>query len=80
MAILAAGDFYQLPHVGQCPVYTNPKKVRAPGDMAPLLWDDFVIHELTDVVWQKDTIFADALNRIQKQVPDKDSADDIILK
>ena len=80
VAILAAGDFYQLPPVGQCPVYMNPRKVRAPGDMAPLLWDDFVIHELTDVVQQKDTIFADALNRIQKQVPDKGSADDIMLK
>ena len=39
-----------------------------------------MIHELTDVVWQKDTIFADALNRIQKQVPDKGSVDDIMLK
>ena len=64
----------------QCPIYTNPKKVCAPGDMAPLLWDDFVIHELTDVVLQKDTVFADALNRIWKHVPDRGSADDIMLK
>ena len=56
VAILAAADFYQLPPMGQCPVYTNLKKVCAPGHMAPLLWDGFVIHELTDVVQQNKSI------------------------
>ena len=39
VAMLAIGDFYQLPPVGQRPVYKQLKTIHAPGDMAPLLWD-----------------------------------------
>ena len=37
VSILAVGDFYQLPPVGQCPVFMSPNKICMPGDMAPLL-------------------------------------------
>ena len=70
VAILAVGDFYQLPPVGQTPVYRQPKKIRSPSDLAPLLWDDFMIHELDQVMRQKDKEFAYALNRICKAPPE----------
>ena len=66
--------------MGQSPVFMRPKKISMPGDMAPLLWDDFLVHELDEVMWQKDRYFAEALNRIQKSVPDKDSPDDKMLQ
>ena len=48
--------------------------------MAPLPWDDFEIHELTEVMRQKDKAFADALNRICKHPPERDSPDDLMLR
>ena len=64
--VLAVGDFHQLPPVGQRPVYKQPKAIHAPGDMATLLWDDFCVHDLNEVMRQKDVDFAHALYRICK--------------
>ena len=72
ICILAAGDFYQLPPVGQSPVYMHPHKILSPTDMALLLWDDFEIHELTEVMRQKDKAFADALYRICTNICQKE--------
>ena len=58
----------------------RPNKIHNPGDMAPCLWDDFLVHELDEVMRQKDKCFAEALNRIWKKVPEKDSPDDMMLK
>ena len=48
--ILAVGDFFQLPPVGQCQVFKRSSNVRTPGDLAPLLWDSFLRHDLTEVM------------------------------
>ena len=47
--------------------------------MAPLLWDDFCVHDLNEVMHQKDVDFAHALNRIHKGPPDAGSPDDLML-
>ena len=80
VAILAVGDFYQLPPVGQSPVYARPRHISSPGDLAPPLWDDFLTHELIEVMRQKDVEFACALNRICKGAPERGSPDDLMLQ
>ena len=81
ICILAVGDFYQLPPIGQYPVYMQPTNITSPGDLSPPppLWNDFLIHELDEVMRQKNKDFAHALNRICKAVPEKDSPDDLML-
>ena len=50
VSILAVGDFFQLPPVGQCQVFKHSSNVHTPGDLAPLLWDSFLHHDLTEVM------------------------------
>ena len=64
ICILAVGDLYQLPPVCQQPVYVRKKNIRTPTDLAPLPWDDFMFHKLTQVMRQKDVEFAEVLNSI----------------
>ena len=66
--------------MAQSSVYMCPCKILCPTDMAPLLWNDFEIHELTEVMRQKDKAFADALNRIHKHPAERDSPDDLMLR
>ena len=80
ICILAVGDFYQLPPIGQYPVYMQPTNIRAPGDLSPPLWNDFLVHELDEVMRQKNKDFAHALNKIRKAVPEKDSSVDFMLR
>ena len=79
VSILAVGDFYQLPPVCQCPVYARKRTIRKPGDMAPSLWDDFMLHELTEVMRTKDINFAQILNSIREVQPAKGSYADYVL-
>ena len=79
ICILAVGDFYQIPPIGQYPVYMQPTNIRAPGDLSPPLWNDFLVHELDEVMRQKNKDFAHALNKIHKAVPEKDSPADLML-
>ena len=53
-----------MPPVGQYPIYKKPCVIQKPGDLAPLLWQDFLTHDLVQVMRQKDTDFATALNNI----------------
>ena len=58
----------------------QPTNITSPGDLSPPpLWNDFLIHELDEVMRQKNKDFAHALNRISKAVPEKDSPDDLML-
>ena len=71
ISVLAVGDLYQLPPVVQCPRYKKPHFIQEPGDLAPLLWHDFLTHDLDQVMRQKDIDFATSLNNIQKRVPER---------
>ncbi|XP_035258455.1 uncharacterized protein LOC118219420 [Anguilla anguilla] len=58
VSIIAVGDLYQLPPVKGKPLYTQPSGVN--------LWQNhFAVTELTEIVRQKDTHFAQLLNRLR---------------
>ena len=38
ICVLAVGDLYQLPPVGQCPIYMSPQNVHTLNDIAPNGW------------------------------------------
>ena len=78
-SVLAVGDLMQLNPIGQGTVYRDPK-VNAPGDLAPRLWDDFIFHELDEVMRQRDGKFAQLLNSVRMKVPDEDSEEDMLLQ
>ena len=47
ICVLAVGNLYQLPPVGQCPIYMSPQKVHTLNDIAPNGWEKMQLHELT---------------------------------
>ncbi|XP_077378697.1 uncharacterized protein LOC144019426 isoform X12 [Festucalex cinctus] len=58
VSVIAVGDFFQLPPVKGKPLYVD--------DVGFNLWfDRFRVVELTDIVRQKDHVFAELLNRIR---------------
>ena len=80
IAILAVGDLFQLSPVGGRPVFEHGN-ITKPSDFAPLLWDQFYFHELTQVMRQKDDFeFAMLLNSIRKEKPEENSREDKLLK
>ncbi|XP_074546718.1 uncharacterized protein LOC141805519 isoform X3 [Halichoeres trimaculatus] len=62
VSVIAVGDFYQLPPVKGKPLYSSPIGVD--------LWCNFSIVELTAVVRQKDSVFAELLNRLRVRSKD----------
>ena len=54
ICVLAVGDLYQLPPVGQCPIYMSPQIVHMLNDIAPNGWEKMQLHELTQSMRQKD--------------------------
>ena len=64
ICVLAIGDLYQLPPVGQSPIYVSPWNINCLSDFASNGWDDMQLHELTQTMRQKDTYFIDCLNSI----------------
>ena len=79
VCILAVGDLFQLAPVAECGVYCQPQNPQKPDDLAPILWHNFKIHELTEVMWQKSKEFAAMLNAVCVKVPDDHSNEDLIL-
>ena len=47
ICVLAIGDLYQLPPVGQCPIYMSPQTVYTLNDIAPNGWEKMQLHKLT---------------------------------
>ena len=79
--VLAVGDLYQLTPVMQTEMYKkNYKDAKCVNDLAPNLWDKFLLHELTQVMWQKDRDFADMLNVVRVGKPEENSEVDKMLK
>ena len=50
ICVLAVGDLYQLPPVGQCPVYMSPHTINTLNDFAPNGWETMKLHELTQTM------------------------------
>ena len=80
VCVIAVGDLYQLPPVGECPIYSTPKVVTTLNDFASNGWEDMHLHELTQIMRQKDVDFANCLNRIRMCPPEENSADDLMLR
>ena len=80
ICVLAVGDLYQLPHVAQSSVYRTPHTFTTLSDMAPNGWENMQLHELTQIMRQRDMEFAECLNNIHRATPKDNSAEDILLQ
>ena len=47
ICVLATGSSYQLPPVGQSPIYMSPPILHMLNDIAPNQWEKMQLHELT---------------------------------
>ena len=67
MSILAVGDLYQLPPVGQAPLFSTVSDCYAQLYGSGSLWvDNFIMLELTQVMRQRDDLaFSDLLCRVR---------------
>ena len=57
ICVLAVDDLYQLPPVGQCPIYMSHQTVHTLNDIVPNGWVRMQLHELTQSMRQKDMKF-----------------------
>ena len=80
ICVLAVGDIYQLPPVGQCPIYMSQQTVHMLNDIAPNRWEKMQLHELTQSMRQKDMKFVNCLNKICTTVPLEGSEEDRMLQ
>ena len=80
ICVLTVGDLYQLPPVASTPVYAAPRTANSLNDLAPNGWEEFMLHELTEVMRQKDMVFANALNNIRVKQPELFSPEDDMLR
>ena len=79
--ILAVGDLYQLAPVMQRQVFCrNYSEVGCASDLAPIIWDKFLFHELTQIMRQRNSSFAQMLNLIRLGKPEENSEVDKMLK
>ena len=58
----------------------SPHNVQSLNDFAPNGWEQMQLHELTQIMRQKDMAFAQCLNKIHTSVPEEDSDEDKMLK
>ena len=64
ICVLAVGDLYQPTPVGQYPIYMSPHTAHTLDDFVPNGWKDMKLHELTEIMRQKDVHFAQSPNKI----------------
>ena len=58
ICVLGVEDLYQLPTVGQSPVYVSPCNVHLLNKFDPNGWEKIQLHELAQIMRQKDMFFA----------------------
>ena len=80
ICILAVGDLYQLPPIGQCPIYMSPQTVHTLNNIAPNGWEKMQLHELTQRMRQKNMVFVNCLNKLCITVPLGGSEEDRMLQ
>ena len=80
ICVLVVGDLYQLPPVGQCPIYMSPQIVHTLNDIAPNGWEKMQLCELTQSMRQKDIKFVNCLNKICTTVQLEGSEEDECYK
>ena len=80
ICVLAVGDLYQLPSVGQCPIYMSPQIVHILNDIAPNGSEKMQLHELTQSMRQKAMKFINCLNKICTTVPLEGPEEDRMLQ
>ena len=80
ICVLAVDNLYQLPPVGQCPLYMSPQIVHTLNDIAPNGQDKMQLHELAQSMRQKDMKFINCLNKICTTVPLESSEEDRMLQ
>ena len=80
ICVLAVGDLYQLPPVGQYPIYMCPQTVHTLNDIAPNGWENMQLHEVTQSMRQKDMKFVNCLKKICTTVPLEGSEEDRMLQ
>ena len=64
--VLAVGDLYQLTPVGQSPMYMLPNTANTLDDFAPNGWEDMKLHELTEIMRQKDVFILDIFSKTEQ--------------
>ena len=80
ICVLVVGDLFQLPPVASSPVYMTPCNAWTLNDLAPNGWDEFRLHELTQVMCQNDLTFVTALHKICTNQPANGSPEDNLLR
>ena len=80
ICVLAVGDLYQLPPVGQRPIYMAAQTINTLNGFAPNGWEKMQLHELTQTMQQKDKFFAKCLNAIHTTVPEYGFTEDTMLQ
>lgn len=80
IAMFFVGDLFQLAPVMECPIFERPANAKSASDLAPPIWQRFQLHELTQVMRQRDQVFADILNEVRHGRPKKESFADVMLK
>ena len=80
ICVLTVGDLFQLPPVASAPVYMSPRNIKTLNDLAPNGWDQFKLHELTQVMRQNDMQFVNALAEIRMKQPEQGSSADTMLR
>ena len=77
---MAVGDLYQIPPVGQSPIYISPHTAHTLDNLTPNGWEDMKLLELTKIMSPKDVHLAQNLNKIQLTVPEEGSEEDRMLQ